>query len=106
MARQRRSKEEVLAAKIEKIDGEITKYNEKINVLTEEKNNIEEELKVLRDAKAKAEQEKKMADLATLMDSKGLTVEDLEKLIAEYSDIETNMPKPEVAPTEELTVEE
>ena len=49
----------------------------------------------------KAKHEKKIAELIDLMDSKGLTVEDLEKLIAEYSDIETNMPKPEVAPTEE-----
>ncbi len=106
MARQRRSKEEVLTAKITKIDVEITKYNEKINSLTKEKNNIEEELKVLLDAKAKAEREKKMVDLVKVMDSKGLTVDDIEALIAKYSDIETNMPKPEVAPTEETAAEE
>ena len=36
MARNRRSKEEVLQAKITKIDNELAKYNEKINSLTEE----------------------------------------------------------------------
>ena len=53
----------------------------------------------------KAEREKKIAELVDLMDSKGLTIEDLEQLIAKYSDIDTNMPKPEAAPTEESTVE-
>ena len=49
----------------------------------------------------KAEREKKIAELVNLMDSKNLTVEELEKLVAKYSDIEINMPKPEVPPTEE-----
>ena len=49
----------------------------------------------------KAEREKKMADLANLMDSKNLTVDDIEALIAKYSDIDTNMPKPTVVSTPE-----
>ena len=53
----------------------------------------------------KAEQQKKMAAIVKVMDSKGLTVEDLEQLIAKYSDIDTNMPKPEAAPTEESAEE-
>ena len=53
----------------------------------------------------KAEQQKKMAAIVKVMESKGLTVEDLEQLIAKYSDIDTNMPKPEVAPTEESAEE-
>ena len=105
MARNRRSKEEVLQAKIIKIDNELAKYNEKINSLTEEKSKIEDELKIVLDAKAKAEQQKKMAAIVKVMDSKGLTVEDLEQLIANYSDIDTNMPKPEVVPTEESAEE-
>ena len=57
-----------------------------------------------RDAeRKKAEREKKIAAIVDLMDSKGLTVDDLEQLIAKYSDIETNMPTPEVVPTEEST---
>lgn len=99
--RTRRTKEEVLQAKITKIDNELAKYNEKINSLTEEKSKIEDELKLVLDAKAKAEQQKKMAGLVKVMDSKGLTVEDLEQLIAKYSDIDTNMPKPEATPIEE-----
>ena len=101
MARNRRSKEEVLQAKITKIDNELAKYNEKINSLTEEKSKIEDELKIVLDAKAKAEQQKKMAAIVKGMDSKGLTVNDLENLIAKYSDIDTNMPKPEATPIEE-----
>ena len=99
--RTRRTKEEVLQAKITKIDNELAKYNEKINALTEEKSKIEDEVKLVLDAKAKAEQQKKMAGLVKVMDSKGLTVEDLEQLIAKYSDIDTNMPKPEATPIEE-----
>lgn len=53
----------------------------------------------------KAEQQKKMAAIVKVMDSKGLTVEDLEQLIAKYSDIDTNMPKPEAAPDEESAEE-
>ena len=53
----------------------------------------------------KAEQQKKMAAIVKVMDSKGLTVEDLEQLIAKYSDINTNMPKPEAAPIEESAEE-
>ena len=105
MARNRRSKEEVLQAKITKIDNELAKYNEKINSLTEEKSKIEDELKIVLDAKAKAEQQKKMAAIVKVMDSKGLTVEDLEQLIAKYSDIDTNMPKPEATPIEESAEE-
>ena len=53
----------------------------------------------------KAEQQKKMAAIVKVMDSKGLTVEDLEQLIAKYSDIDTNMPKPEAVPIEESAEE-
>ena len=53
----------------------------------------------------KAEREKKIAAIADLMDSKNLTVEDLENLIAKDSDIETNMPKPEVEQEEPLIPE-
>lgn len=53
-----------------------------------------------------AEREKKIAAIVDFMDSKGLTVEDLEQFIAKYSDIDTNMPKPEAAPTEKSTIED
>ena len=84
----RRSKEQVLNTKIEKCVSEIVKYNEKIATLTEEKNELEKELDVILNAKAKAEREKKMNELISLMDSKGYTIEDLEKLMS--------MPKPVV----------
>ena len=46
----------------------------------------------------KAEREKRMSELADLMDEKGYTIEDLEKLMT--------MPKPEVTPTEEQPTSE
>ena len=82
----RRSIEQVLNTKIEKCVSEIVKYNEKIATLTEEKNELEKELDVILNAKAKAEREKKMNELISLMDQNGYTIEDLEKLMS--------MPKP------------
>lgn len=92
----RRSKEQVLNTKIEKCVSEIVKYNEKIATLTEEKNELEKELDVILNAKAKAEREKKMNELISLMDQNGYTIEDLEKLMS--------MPKP--VEQEEPTVKE
>lgn len=84
----RRSKEQILVAKIEKYNAEIEKCNEKIESLTEEKNALDKELADIRELRAKAEREKKMNELISLMDQKGYTIEDLEKLMS--------MPKPVV----------
>ena len=67
----------------------IEKYNTKIEVLNTQKQNLEKELTELRNDKLKAEREKRMSELADLMDKKGYTIEDLEKLMT--------MPKPEIA---------
>lgn len=93
MARTRRSKEEVLTAKIAKCDEEIAKYNEKVLSMTEEKNKIKKELEELRNAQKKAERAAKLNELADLMDSKGYTIDDLEKLMS--------MPKPVVEEVEQ-----
>ena len=93
MARTRRSKEDVLKEKMTKCDESIEKLSEKIAALNEQKKEIEKELNDLLDAKHKAEQAKKLSALADLMDSKGYTVEDLEKLLS--------MPKPVVDESEE-----
>lgn len=86
MAGKRRSREEVLKAKITKLDNELTKYNEKIDSLAEEKNKFEQELADLHDKQKKAERAAQLTALADFMDSNGYTVEDLEKLMS--------MPKP------------
>lgn len=87
-ARTRRTKEEVLSSKLTKIDDEIKKLTEKINTLSEQKKVLEKELTILKDQKSKAERAAQLTALADLMDSKGYTVEDLEKLMS--------MPKPTV----------
>lgn len=84
--RTRRSKEEVLKSKLEKIDTEIKKLTEKINALSEQKKNVDKELAILKDQKSKAERAAQLTALADLMDSNGYTVEDIEKLMS--------MPKP------------
>ena len=86
MAGKRRSREEVLKAKITKLDNELTKYNEKIDSLAEEKNKFEQELADLHDKQKQAERAAKLTAIADLMDSKGYSIEDLEKLMS--------MPKP------------
>ena len=57
-------------------------------MLNSQKQNLEKELTELRNDKLKAEREKRMSELADLMDKKGYTIEDLEKLMT--------MPKPEI----------
>ena len=86
MARVRRSKEDMLKDKITKCDEDIKKCSERIKVLTDKKKEIEKELNELLDTKHKAEQAKKLSSLVDLMDEKGYTIEDLEKLMS--------MPKP------------
>ena len=84
--RTRRSKEEVLKSKLEKIDTEIKKLTEKITALSEQKKIVDKELATLKDQKSKAERAAQLTALADLMDSNGYTVEDIEKLMS--------MPKP------------
>lgn len=80
--RTRRTKEEVLNSKLAKIDEEIKKLTEKINVLSEQKKNIDKELAVLKDQKSKAERAAKLTALADLMDSNGYTIDELKELMS------------------------
>lgn len=80
--RTRRTKEEVLNSKLAKIDEEIKKLTEKINVLSEQKKNIDKELAVLKDQKSKAERAAQLTALADLMDSNGYTIDELKELMS------------------------
>lgn len=80
--RTRRTKEEVLNSKLTKIDEEIKKLTEKINVLLEQKKNIDKELAILKDQKSKAERAAQLTALADLMDSNGYTIDELKELMS------------------------
>lgn len=80
--RTRRTKEEVLNSKLAKIDEEIKKLTEKINILSEQKKNIDKELAVLKDQKSKAERAAQLTALADLMDSNGYTIDELKELMS------------------------
>ena len=78
-ARTRRTKEEVLNSKLTKIDEEIKKLTEKINVLSEQKKNIDKDMDAER---KKAERAAQLTELANLMDSNGYTIDELKELMS------------------------
>lgn len=83
--RTRRSKEETLNYKISQINMEIEKHNKKVEELTESKQTYQKQLEELHDEKLKAEREQKMGELIKLIDKKGYTFEEIEKLLTQNS---------------------
>ncbi|MCD8396048.1 MAG: hypothetical protein LUD12_02485 [Lachnospiraceae bacterium] len=81
MARERRSKKEIITAKIEMIDEKITGYANKIAALTDEKEALQTELDELASAQKKAEEEAKTKELLKILKDKNMSIDDLKKMV-------------------------
>ncbi|MCD8104340.1 MAG: hypothetical protein LUF35_04910 [Lachnospiraceae bacterium] len=81
MARERRSKKEIITAKIEALDEKITGYANKIAALTEEKEGLQAELEELDAAQKKAEEEAQMKEVITIMKSKNISLSELKQMV-------------------------
>jgi len=81
MARERRTKKEIITAKIETIDEKITVYANKIAALTDEKEALQAELEELATAQKKAEEEAKTKELLKIIKDKNISIDDLKKMV-------------------------
>ncbi|MCD7834980.1 MAG: hypothetical protein LUF27_12465 [Lachnospiraceae bacterium] len=81
MARERRTKKEIITAKIETIEEKITGYANKIAALTDEKEALQAELEELASAQKKAEEEAKTKEVLKLIKDKNISIDDLKKLV-------------------------
>ncbi|MCD8336479.1 MAG: hypothetical protein LUD18_04240 [Lachnospiraceae bacterium] len=81
MARERRTKTEIITAKIEAIDEKITGYANKIAALTDEKEGLQAELEELASAQKKAEEEAKTKEVLKIIKDKNISIDELKKLI-------------------------
>ncbi|MCD7956653.1 MAG: hypothetical protein LUG93_13100 [Lachnospiraceae bacterium] len=81
MARERRSKKEIIIAKIDALDEKITGYANKIAALTDEKEALQAELEELNAAQKKAEEEAQMKEVITIMKSKNITIDELKQMV-------------------------
>ncbi|MCD7882194.1 MAG: hypothetical protein LUI87_00565 [Lachnospiraceae bacterium] len=81
MARERRSKKEIIIAKIDALDEKITGYANKIAALTDEKEALQAELEELNAAQKKAEEEAQMKEVITIMKSKNISIDELKQMV-------------------------
>ncbi|MCC8046933.1 MAG: hypothetical protein LIP12_15870 [Clostridiales bacterium] len=81
MARERRSKKEIIIAKIDALDEKITSYANKIAALTDEKEALQSELEELNAAQKKAEEEAQMKEVITIMKSKNISIDELKQMV-------------------------
>ncbi|MCD7746257.1 MAG: hypothetical protein LUI13_13430 [Lachnospiraceae bacterium] len=81
MARERRSKTEVINAKIAAIDEKITGYANKIAALSDEKEELQKELDSLAAAQKKAEEEAQMKEVMKIIKAKKISVDELKQFV-------------------------
>ncbi|MCD7842401.1 MAG: hypothetical protein LUG56_08040 [Lachnospiraceae bacterium] len=81
MARERRSKTEVIAAKIDLIDEKINGYANKIAGLQDQKEELQKELEELVAAEKKAEEEAQLKELMIIMKEKNISVSELKTMV-------------------------
>lgn len=83
MPRTRRSKKEVLIAKITAKDEKIAEYNEKISALEQEKEELKQQLEEIAVSERKQAEEAELKKIAEIAKKHGLTAESLKKLLDE-----------------------
>ncbi|MCC8065747.1 MAG: hypothetical protein LIO94_01400 [Clostridiales bacterium] len=81
MARERRSRKELIMAKMEALDEKITGYANKIAELTNQKEELQNELEIILDAEKKAEAEAQEKEMLKLIKAQKITVEELKQLL-------------------------
>ncbi|MCC8138111.1 MAG: hypothetical protein LIO76_08650 [Clostridiales bacterium] len=81
MARERRSKKEVIAAKMDVIDEKITSYATKIADLEDQKEELQKELEQLEAAEKKAEEEAQLKEVLKILKTKNISVGELKEMV-------------------------
>ncbi|MCD7766805.1 MAG: hypothetical protein LUH53_09905 [Lachnospiraceae bacterium] len=81
MARERRSKKEVIAAKMDQIDEKINGYATKIADLQNQKEELESQLAELLAAEKKAEEEAQVKELMKIMKEKNISAGELKAMV-------------------------
>ncbi|MCD7763194.1 MAG: hypothetical protein LUI14_08350 [Lachnospiraceae bacterium] len=81
MARERRSKKEVIAAKMDQIDEKINGYATKIADLQNQKEELESQLAELSAAEKKAEEEAQVKELMKIMKEKNISAGELKAMV-------------------------
>lgn len=77
----RRSKKEIIAAKMAANEEKIKSFEQKIEEIREDNNKLKEELDAVRKAEDEAAQAAEMKEMMKLIKSKGLNLEDVKKLL-------------------------
>ncbi len=87
MARKpRRTQVQIIQDKISKVEETITSLRDKITALEDQKKELEEELATAQDAENKEREQKELKELAVLIKTKKLSVEDVKSMIESKSD--------------------
>lgn len=81
MARTRRSKKELIADKLNVIEGKIAKHNTEIEALNAEKEKLKEELAAIEEAEAKAAEEANAKEILKLIKAKKISLSELKEMI-------------------------
>lgn len=81
MARERRSKKEVIISKMGIIDEKVSILEQKIDALNEEKSALQEQLDQIASAEKKAADEAQLKEVLKLIKSKNLSVEELRGIV-------------------------
>ena len=77
----RRSKKEIIAAKMAANEEKIKSFEQKIEEIREDNNKLKEELDAVKKAEDEAAQAAEMKEMMKLIKSKGLNLEDVKKLL-------------------------
>lgn len=77
----RRNRREVISDKLNILDTKIASLTEKLSKLQDEKNALESELIEMDEAEKKAKEEADMKELINIMNSKGISVDELKDMM-------------------------
>ena len=77
----RRNRREVISDKLNILDTKIALLTEKLSKLQDEKNALESELIEMDEAEKKAKEEADMKELINIMNSKGISVDELKDMM-------------------------
>lgn len=77
----RRNRREVISDKLNILDTKIASLSEKLSKLQDEKNALESELIEMDEAEKKAKEEADMKELINIMNSKGISVDELKDMM-------------------------
>lgn len=83
MARERRTKKEIISAKMGQLDVKIAAYTKKIAELNAQQDALQKQLDTIAAEEKRAAEEAKVKEVVKLMKKKGISAEELAKLVEE-----------------------